>query len=243
MTGSSPPLPLYTLRESPRARRVRLTVTSAEGLVVIVPRHFNLQRLPGILEEKSAWIEEALGWAEAQREMARRQRRIRPPHVIFLQSIGQSWDVEYRPSASARATVTEPQAELLRVSGAVHDPEAALTAIRSWLSRAARRGLLPVLQQVSRETGLPFGKIKIGSQKTLWASCSPAHTISLNRNILFLPPRLVRYLLVHELCHTVHLNHSRRFWDQVESWEPDYRRLDRELKGAGRFVPAWTGWR
>lgn len=242
MTETSLPLPLYTIRESPRARRVRLTVTSADGLVVIVPRRFNLNRLPGILEERSTWIESALGWAEGQRAIERRRRQVKPPQVIFLQSIGESWDVEYRPTGSTQTAVTEQKGEVLRVLGAIHNPDAALAALRRWLTRAARGGLLPILEQVSQDTGLPFGKVKIGSQRTLWASCSPAHTVSLNRNMLFLPHRLVKYLMVHELCHTVHLDHSRRFWSQVAVFEPDYQLLDAELKGAGRFVPAWAGW-
>lgn len=242
MSQPAPQLPLYTIRESPRARRVRLTVTGSEGLVVIVPRRFNQARLPGILAGKRDWIEEALEWAEEQRAASRGRRCLKPPQVVFLQSIGESWEVEYRPTGAARATVRERGGEVLSVTGAIHHPEAALESLRRWLTRAARRGLPPLLLSVSGETGLPFGKVKIGSQRTLWASCSPAHTISLNRNILFLPPRLARYLMVHELCHTVHLDHSRRFWTQVEHFEPDYRSLDRELKAAGHFVPAWTGW-
>jgi len=243
MIEPAPALPLYTIRESPRARQVRLTVTSAEGLIVIVPRRFNLERLPGILAEKSDWIESALQWADEQRQMERRRRRTKPPQVIFLQAIGQSWDVEYRPTDGTRAIVTELKDDVLSVSGCIHDPQTAMEALRRWLSRSARRGLLPVLTRASQETGLPFAKVKIGNQRTLWASCSPAHTISLNRNMLFLPERLVRYLMVHELCHTVQLNHSRRFWSLVAAFEPDYRRLDTELKQAGRFVPAWAGWR
>jgi predicted metal-dependent hydrolase len=57
---------------------------------------------------------------------------------------------------------------------------------------------------------------------------------------LFLPPRLVRYIMVHELCHTVHLNHSRRYWGLVSRFEPDYAACEAELRRAARHIPLWA---
>jgi predicted metal-dependent hydrolase len=56
---------------------------------------------------------------------------------------------------------------------------------------------------------------------------------------LFQRPEVVRYLLIHELSHTRHMNHSRQFWALVESFEPDYRALDRELLSGWQHVPSW----
>ncbi len=59
--------------------------------------------------------------------------------------------------------------------------------------------------------------------------------------LLFLPPELVRYVFVHELCHTVHMNHSREFWRFLAVKEPGYMELDKQLRTAWRLVPAWLG--
>jgi predicted metal-dependent hydrolase len=58
-------------------------------------------------------------------------------------------------------------------------------------------------------------------------------------NLLFLPRELAEYVLLHELCHTVELNHSPRFWAVMESLDPDYLRKRKALSSAGAFVPRW----
>jgi predicted metal-dependent hydrolase len=76
-------------------------------------------------------------------------------------------------------------------------------------------------------------------QRTRWGSCSAQRTVSLNAALLLLEPELVRYLMVHELCHLRWLDHSRRYWRLVERFEPDFRALDRRLTEAWRELPAW----
>jgi predicted metal-dependent hydrolase len=81
----------------------------------------------------------------------------------------------------------------------------------------------------------------IRAQRTCWGSHSSSGTISLNLCLLFLRPAVVRYLMLHELCHGRHMNHSKRFWKLVGQFEPDYRMLDRELTECWQEVPGWVG--
>ncbi len=66
-------------------------------------------------------------------------------------------------------------------------------------------------------------------------------SISLNYCMLFLQPEQVRYVMIHELCHARHMNHSRRYWALVARHEPDYRSLDKGLNSAWKQIPAWVG--
>lgn len=79
---------------------MQLKVTPADGLIVTVPRNYNLKRLPQVLEEKETWIEGALRWADEQRALSPVRHRLKLPDVVFLQSIGETWDVSYNHTAA-----------------------------------------------------------------------------------------------------------------------------------------------
>jgi predicted metal-dependent hydrolase len=87
----------------------------------------------------------------------------------------------------------------------------------------------------------PFRKVQIRAQRTCWGSRSGSGTISLNVCLLFLEPAVVRYLLIHELCHGRHMDHSKRYWKLVSRFEPRYRCLDKRLTESWRRVPVWMG--
>jgi predicted metal-dependent hydrolase len=88
--------------------------------------------------------------------------------------------------------------------------------------------------------GLSYARAQVRRQRTRWGSCSRAGTLSINACLMFQPADVVQYLFVHELAHTVHLNHSRRFWKLVERLEPRWHALDRELSRGWRHVPEWA---
>lgn len=108
-----------------------------------------------------------------------------------------------------------------------------------WLTAQSQLYLEPWLKKLSHDSGLKYQNLAFRGQKTLWGSCSNKKNINLNYKLLFLPARLARYVLVHELCHTVHLDHSQRFWSLVARYEPDYRRLKKELRQAECYLPEW----
>ena len=97
------------------------------------------------------------------------------------------------------------------------------------------------LNELSTLTGLGYQRMQVRAQKTCWGSHSSSGTISLNVCALFLGPELLRYLMLHELCHGRHMNHSRRFWNLLERHQPGSKKLDRRLGESWRDIPAWVG--
>lgn len=83
-------------------------------------------------------------------------------------------------------------------------------------------------------TGGSYGRIAIRDQKTRWGSCSAKGTLSFNWRLMLAPPAILDYVVVHELCHLTHMNHSSAFWQKVESVYPDYRTARKWLKEHGQ---------
>lgn len=81
--------------------------------------------------------------------------------------------------------------------------------------------------------GVSYGRITIRSQKTCWGSCSGKGNLNFNCLLMLAPPEIADYVVVHELCHRLEMNHSRRFWELVEKQLPDYRERRRWLKENG----------
>lgn len=95
----------------------------------------------------------------------------------------------------------------------------------------AQDELFARLERFSQKYNLPYRRAAFRCQKTKWASCSAQNNISLNINMVFLPPHLQDYLLLHELCHIRHKNHSKHFWSQLDEYcGSKAKTLAKELK-------------
>ncbi|MBE9515415.1 MAG: M48 family metallopeptidase [Proteobacteria bacterium] len=226
-------LPPYRVRESRRARRARIQVTPMGDVEVVVPQGFNISLVPAFLGSHQDWLEKILA----------RTRALRPaeldnpiPASVTLAAIGLECEVFYRQGERNRVKLTandtldvflSPEAELHKV-------------LQRWLTRTARKHLACVIDDVASYAGLEFGKLSVRGQRSRWGSCSCRKDISLNRSLMFLAPELVRYVVLHELCHTQHMNHSKCYWQLVARHEPDYKLLDRQLRSGWHHVPRWA---
>ncbi len=230
-------LPKYTVRESTRAKHLRLRVSTHDGLVVVVPKGFDRARIPGILLEKKRWLDRTMTEVDHRRELMEPVDTL--PERIVLRAIGEDWTVEQQQGVASSARITEHIDSRLLIRGAIDSPDLWRAALRRWVVGKAKQRLFPWLETVAEERGFQAGMVSIRCQKTRWGSHSRRGTISLNAQLLFVPPQLVRYVFLHELCHSVHLDHSDRFWELLRQHEPQTDRLRKELRAAWRYVPGW----
>ncbi|MBU4211362.1 MAG: M48 family metallopeptidase [Verrucomicrobia bacterium] len=240
----------YNVRESLRARCIRLRVTPQRGLEVVVPRGCSRSRIPPILERKQQWIRSALERVAKHRALFPPMPGWQVPERITFPAIQRAWQVEMHPEEISRVTVREHGAGLLQLRGnvgqaiasrAIADQASACrAALHRWWVRQGHKYLVPLLQEISRETGWSFDRATVRRQRTRWGSCSRHKSVSLNAKLLFLDPALVRYVMIHELCHTREMNHARRFWRLVQTECPDFRVLNRTLRQAWGTVPSWA---
>jgi hypothetical protein len=230
----------YRLRESARARHVRLRVTPHSGLEVVVPRGYNPARIPGMLEKKQAWIRAALERTETERRLNGPEPAWKLPDAIQFPALGRVWQVTAQETAVPWAAVRETGPGRLLIHGRITDEYASRAALARWLVRQACAHLVPRLEELSGQLGLAFRRVCFKRQRTRWGSCSHHKSISLNAKLLFLDPALVRYVMIHELCHLAEMNHSPRFWSLVQKHHADFRAHDRELRKGWKSVPRWA---
>lgn len=101
------------------------------------------------------------------------------------------------------------------------------------LKLQARRVLTGKTDYYKCLLGVNYQRIRIGSQRTRWGSCSTRGTISYNWHLILMPEQIMDYVVVHELCHLLEMNHSERFWKKVGELLPDYENRRKWLRENG----------
>jgi predicted metal-dependent hydrolase len=243
LDAPTPQLPLWSedepgeswvVRESRRARRLAVRVFQTGRVEIVVP----VRTSRGAVER---FVARHRGWIERKRAEARDRAPVGetfPPTVIELAGCGETWPVHV--AAGAGRPRLHVAASALELSGDCTDVRGVRQLLRRWLIGHAREVLATELGRCASELGFRYERVIVRRQRTRWGSCSARGTVSLNCCLLFQRPEVLRYLLIHELAHTRHMNHSRRFWQCVAEHCPDHRTLDRELLDGWRRVPTWV---
>lgn len=227
--------PGFSVRESGRAKRLSIKVYPRGRVEVVVPKRTRARDVQSFVDEHRDWIEKTRASFAARHP----PEPFVLPERIRLQAIDRDYGVAYRPRRDADSVGFRRHGDLVVLSGATTEEAKCVAALKRWLAGVAKQELEPRLRRLSVRTGDAFKRMQVRGQKTCWGSHSSTGTISVNYCLLFLEPALVRYLMIHELCHARHMNHSRQFWRAVARHEPDYERLDRELGESWSKVPGW----
>jgi predicted metal-dependent hydrolase len=229
--------PGFSIRESARARRLSIKVFPRGRVEVVVPRRTRARDVQAFVDEHRDWIQRSRDsfatFVPAEPFML--------PNAVELPAIGQRFRVRYERQSGARSVRYRASANVVVLSGRTGDDKLCVAALKRWLAAVARKEFAPRLKALAVATDSPYSAMHIRGQRSCWGSHSSTGTISVNYCLLFLEPSLLRYLMIHELCHARHMNHSRRFWKRVARFEADYKRLDQSLGDAWRHIPAWVG--
>lgn len=235
--GDGREFPVRVIRNR-RYRRIGLRVTPT-ALRISAPAAASTREILAVARNHQDWICQTLAALLARRP--RDEIHGDPlPRRLPMRALGANWSLRYRDGGKKGIRVRRDEAEVIVVSPSLCTSESRLDALRRFLMHEARSVLVPWLQLLATRHGFEFERTSIRAQRSRWGSCSSSGTISLNYRLLFLPPHLVEYVLLHELAHTVERNHSQRFWSVLEDILSDARQCDRELDACAGLIPAWT---
>ena len=207
-------------RRHPRARHYLLRLRADRTVVVTVPRGGTLEFARQFAASRRGWLEKQWRILEARRTPP---PVLRPGMEALLR--GRRVALETRERDGRLEIWLDNQ----RVQAAASE-ENLRPAVEQHLRALARKELTERAEELARQHGAPIRRVTVRNQKSRWGSCSVRGTISLNWRLIQVPEAVRDYLILHELMHLRHLNHSARFWAAVESVCPDYRAAEAWLK-------------
>ncbi|MGN1089385.1 MAG: M48 family metallopeptidase [Huintestinicola sp.] len=214
----------YELIRSSR-KTLAITVDKNGKLIVRAPMKMPQETIDSFVNEKAQWIKKHTDAAE-QHSYDRSSRLAVPPEALpFLGGMCPVKNIT--PYGYIDGCFNLPPDTSL---------EELIPYLRRLYAAVAKEALVSRTRLLADRMGVQISDIKINSARTRWGSCSSQKVINLSWKLLAADPKLIDYVIVHELCHTIHMNHSPAFWEMVGSVIPDYKERRQELKSVQKIL-------
>jgi hypothetical protein len=207
--------PFQIIRASRRS--ISLQISQTKGLIVRAPFSVPEDIIHAFVDRKSDWIKKHLQTHTEQKHSSN--------NILYY--LGQSHSTEYN------LLQKEPlvqEAGIFTFSGKIQETENEKLILTHWYKEQSRKYLTERVEYFAEKHNLTYGDIRITSAVTRWGSCSSHDNLNFPWRLLMAPTEVIDYVVVHELAHTVHKNHSAHFWKLVESIEPKWKRHRNHLQ-------------
>jgi len=205
----------YKTIYSSRAKYLRLQINSNNELEVILPKRYKHEKAEDFILQKKDWILKHL------------KEEIKNKFYFMGKEIWVSFSYDLflkKPFISFSNSKLNIKIPSDYKSINVED------IYNFWLKHQAKLYILKRVKILAAKTGFNFKKITIRSQKTRWGSCTSGGSLSFNFRLMKYRKEVIDYVIIHELCHLKEMNHSKKFWELVERFCPDYKHLRKELR-------------
>jgi predicted metal-dependent hydrolase len=215
----------YTLILKPRMRHRYIRIRDGR-VIVTAPRRTSRRTIEAFVEAKADWIARHL---DAARENTPTDLTSPDAHLYWR---GERYPVQIEHGETARLTIGNGAARFTLPHPP--DPATLLTLFQAHCKQHAPHTLLPRIEHWAAIMDLRPTRIGFRRARTRWGSCSSRDSLSFNTWMMILPDALIDYIIVHELAHIRHKNHSRDFWELVARYIPDWHQKRKALR---RYEP------
>lgn len=229
----------YRIRRSARATRLRIVV-KADGVELVAPVRMPESQIHHFAQSQHDWIRRA-----QQRVHAKNQKALQgfaPEEYVdgvALPFQNQELVLRLGLHSNKRLSIEGINSSTLliklpeNIHGAARQ-KAIRSALEKWLKQQAQFQVDEIVKQHAPRFNLQPRSIRIKTQRSRWGSCGPHNDINLNWLLMLAPAAALEYVVVHELCHIRHKNHSADFWGLVAQHLPDYQQQRQWLKQNGQ---------
>jgi predicted metal-dependent hydrolase len=215
------------------SRTKTASIKIEDGLVsIVVPQRLSIERIQQLVEDKYHWIVQKIALHDASKPASDREFVSGEAYAY----LGRNYRLKvvagaYIPVKLSQGRLVATLPDGANRSNLVRD------AVIRWYKLNALRKIKEKVRRYSKVMGLAPKSIGIKTFKSRWGSCSPTGELDFNWVIVMAPNRVVDYVVIHELCHLKQLDHSPKFWKEVERVMPDYAEHKEWLKvNSGRLV-------
>lgn len=209
--------------ERSKRKTLSLTVLKNGSVIVKAPINMRDEIITNFVESKQSWLHEKLSNIKATQNKF--EDVISGKQVMIY---GNKYSVV---KTDIKQIQTSNKFELF--VPAKYEGEKQIKAIALWFKKLAKKVLAERLAFIEKRINLKSTSFKIGDSRGRWGSCNSYGNIIINYRVVMLPPSIIDYVLVHELCHLLELNHSKKFWQNVEKFLPNFEIQRKNIKEYG----------
>jgi predicted metal-dependent hydrolase len=201
----------YQVKVNRLARNIKITIR--DPILVTIPRK-------SLMAAAHQFAQERLNWIKANYVV---QAGLNPNNAIKI--LDEEFMIRYEKSDKPR--VVEQNGEIIVYAES-------LTLFRSKLKQYLKthygKIIMHRVAELAEQYGFAYNNISIRDQSTRWGSCSVEKNLNFNWRLILAPVKVMDYVIIHELAHTIHMNHGSKFWDVVKNFEPNYKAYVKWLK-------------
>ena len=208
----------YKVRISKKCRRMQIRIDQAGSVEVVVPNRLAIPSVQRFVNSKQDWIQRALENTRVRKPVY----KLAPDGYVRL--LGEDKRIVFTLSAQRRFEIYESD---LFLSRRLFPTESEFNLL---LKQFAQQYLNERVGFWGKKMGLRVNKVTLRNQRSRWGSCSRQGNISLNIKLIHFASDVIDYVIVHELCHLQHMNHSKSFWRKVEQYLPNFRELKKVIR-------------
>ena len=221
------------LKKSTKAKYLGIRIKPFDGIVVAVPKRVSFKEAEEFVRSKESWILKHLS----------KIKKIESSKIIFDESTSFSTKehkllIEKSDFSKPRITI---DSSVIRIEYPITKnvlSEEIQDKIKYGITEAlrieAKKHIPSRVEELSNLFNFSYKKLFLKNLKSRWGSCSGRNNINLNIHLMQLPNNLIDYVILHELVHTIHKNHSKKFWNALEKVLPESKTFDKKLK---RYSP------
>lgn len=222
----------YELVRSNR-KTVGIIIKTGGEVCIKAPYGMSRKEIEAGLERKQSWILQNIAKMKEQGEKILVKSYETGEKLLYL---GQEFTLVRKPSISGSRVYVRQEEDTIAVYGNLKQAEQVKAALEKWYQQKAVIWMTKRLNYYKERIGVQYKKVSFKNPKTRWGSCSSTKNIMLNWKLIMAPGEIIDYVICHELCHLLEMNHSSAFWALVEQQIPDWRTRRAWLKENGMML-------